>query len=67
FFGLMFNYSIPYRDHVVYLYFPGTFFLLFSVIAPILFRDVIREFKMNLWEMTIVISLMIFSQILFYI
>lgn len=67
FFGLMFNYSIPYRDHVVYLYFPGTFFLLFSVISPILFRNVIREFKMNLWEMTIVVSLIVFSQILFYI
>ncbi len=67
FFGLMWNYSIPYRDHVVYLYFPGTFFLLISVISPILFRNVIREFKMNVSEMVVVVSLMVFSQILFYI
>ena len=67
FFGLMFNYSISYRDHVVYLYFPGTFFLLLSVISPILFRNVIREFKFEYWQMAVVVSLIIFSQILFYI
>ncbi len=67
FFGLMYNNSIPYRDHVVYLYFPGTFFLLFSVIAPFLFRDVIRKFEMNLWQMAVIIGLLIFSQFLFYV
>lgn len=67
FVGLAFNTNISYVDHVVYLYFLGTFFLFASVIAPILLRNVIREFKFNVWEMTIVIGLLIFSQFLFYV
>jgi membrane-bound metal-dependent hydrolase YbcI (DUF457 family) len=67
FVGLAFNTNITYVDHVVYLYFLGTFFLLASVIAPILFRNVIRDFKFNVWEMSIVVGLLIFSQFLFYV
>ncbi len=67
FIGLAFNTNISYESHVIYLYFLGTFFLLASVIAPILFRNVIREFKFNVWEMSIVIGLLIFSQFLFFV
>ena len=67
FVGLAFNTNISYENHVIYLYFLGTFFLFASVISPILFRNVIKEFKFNVWEMTIVIGLLIFSQLLFYV
>ena len=67
FVGLAFNTNISYENHVIYLYFLGTFFLFASVIAPILFRNVIKEFKFNVWEMAIVIGLLIFSQLLFYV
>ncbi|MCE7747944.1 MAG: metal-dependent hydrolase [Candidatus Heimdallarchaeota archaeon] len=66
FVGLAFNTNISYVDHVIYLYYLGTFFLLLSVIAPILFRNVIREFKFNIGEMSIMIGLLIFSQFLLY-
>ena len=65
FVGLAFNSNITYVDHVVYLYYLGTFFLLTSVIAPVLFRNVIREFKFNAWSLVIIVSLLIFSQYLF--
>ena len=67
FFGLMYNYSITYVTHMEMLYIPGIFFLLISVFSPILFREVIREFKMELWEVIMVIALIAFSQILFFI
>ena len=67
FFGLMYNFNISYRNHVVYMYFPGTFFLLISVISPLLFRNVIREFKLEWWEIILIIALICFSQILFYV
>jgi membrane-bound metal-dependent hydrolase YbcI (DUF457 family) len=65
FVGLAFNSNITYVDHVVYLYYLGTFFLLTSVLSPILFRNVIREFKFNAWSLVIIVSLLIFSQYLF--
>lgn len=65
FVGLAFNPNITYIGHVEYLYYLGTFFLLASVIAPILFRNVIREFKFNVWSLVIIVSLLIFSQYLF--
>ncbi len=62
-----FNTGISYEDHVVYLYIPGTFFLLISIISPILFRNVIRDFKFEPWILVIILALLIFSQFLFYV
>ena len=67
FVGLSFRTSVSYEDHVIQLYYLGTFFLMISLIAPILFRDVIREFKFNPWIMIIIIALIVSSQFLFYI
>ena len=60
-----FNNNVSYNDHLVYLYYPGTFFLLISVFSPLLFRDVIRQFKFKPTEIVIVTSLFLFSQFLF--
>lgn len=60
-----FNANISYIDHLVYLYYPGTFFLVFSVFSPLIFRDVIREFQMPKHEIVVILSLFVFSQFLF--
>ena len=67
FVGLAFNPNISYTDHVVYLYYLGTFFLLASVISPILFRNVIRVFRFSTREMMFVVALLVFSQLLFFV
>lgn len=67
FLGLAFRTSVAYEDHVISMYYTGTFFLLFSIISPFLFRNVIREFKFKPWEIALIISLFVFSQFLFFI
>lgn len=67
FVGLSFRASVSYEDHTIQLYYLGTFFLMISLIAPILFRDVIREFKFEPWIMIIIVALVVFSQFLFYV
>ena len=67
FLGLSFRSAISYENHVIQLYYTGTFFLLFSLIAPFLFRNVIREFKFKPWEIAIIVSLFVFSQFLFFV
>ena len=67
FVGLSFRTSVSYEDHTIQLYYLGTFFLMISLIAPILFRDVIREFKFEPWIMIIIVALIVLSQFLFYV
>ncbi len=67
FVGLSFRTSVSYEDHTIQLYYLGTFFLMISLIAPILFRDVIREFKFEPWIMIIILALIVLSQFLFYV
>jgi membrane-bound metal-dependent hydrolase YbcI (DUF457 family) len=74
FVGLAFRNSVSYEDHTIQLYYLGTFFLMISLIAPILFRNVIREFNFDLKKKLVVVPIMIIivvlialSQYLFYV
>lgn len=70
FVGLSFRTAVSYEDHTIQLYYLGTFFLMISLIAPILFRDVIREFECKPWIiliMLVILALLVLSQFLFYV
>ncbi|MHA1867173.1 MAG: metal-dependent hydrolase [Candidatus Heimdallarchaeaceae archaeon] len=56
---------LSYNDFLVYLYYPGTFFLLFSIFSPLIFKEVIKEFKFDNYIIVIIVALFIFSQLLF--
>ncbi|MHA1115302.1 MAG: metal-dependent hydrolase [Candidatus Heimdallarchaeaceae archaeon] len=56
---------LSYNDFLIYLYYPGTFFLLFSIFSPLMFKEVIKEFKFENYTLAIIISMFIFSQLLF--
>ena len=62
-----FNANVGYEQFIVYLYIPGISFLLLSVLSPIFFRDVIREFAFDAKTIVIIVSLFIFSQFLLFI
>ncbi|MCG3223919.1 MAG: metal-dependent hydrolase [Candidatus Heimdallarchaeota archaeon] len=62
-----FNANVGYEQFIVYLYIPGISFLLLSVLSPIFFRDVIREFTFDAKTIVIIVSLFIFSQFLLFI
>jgi len=67
FVGLSFKTTTTYENHVINVYYLGTLFLFFSLISPIFFRDIIREFKFEPWILVIILALLIFSQFLFYV
>ncbi len=60
-----FNRSIAYYDYLVYLYYPGIFFLVTSVFSPLIFRDVIRDFNYKPHVVGSLLFLFVFSQFLF--
>ncbi|MBY9001234.1 MAG: metal-dependent hydrolase [Candidatus Heimdallarchaeota archaeon] len=64
---LAFNPTIGYEKFIVYLYIPGISFLLLSILAPLFFKDVIREFKLDKQTLIIILSLFVFSQFLLFV
>lgn len=62
-----FNPNISYEKFIVYLYIPGISFLLLSILAPLFFKDVIREFRFDTKSMVIILALFVFSQFLLFI
>ncbi|MHA1406957.1 MAG: metal-dependent hydrolase [Candidatus Heimdallarchaeaceae archaeon] len=60
-----FNSTIGYTDYVIYLYYPGTFFLLFSVFSPFIYRKMIVDFAFDKGTIIIIVALLAFSQLLF--
>lgn len=53
-------------EHEVLVYYPGTIFLLISIITPLLFRNVIREFRFDLKDISIILCLFVLAQFLFW-
>ncbi|MCK5140894.1 MAG: hypothetical protein KAQ70_01765, partial [Candidatus Heimdallarchaeota archaeon] len=62
-----FNSNVGYEQFIVYLYIPGISFLLLSVLSPLFFRDVIRDFTFDSKTIVIIVSLFIFSQFLLFV
>ncbi|MHA1552422.1 MAG: metal-dependent hydrolase [Candidatus Heimdallarchaeaceae archaeon] len=62
-----FNTNVGYEQFIVYLYIPGISFLLLSVLSPLFFRDVIRDFTFDSKTIVIIVSLFIFSQFLLFV
>ena len=62
-----FTSPVDYNQFVINLYHPGVFFLLISVFSPILFKEVINDFKFKTRDIVIILSLFVFSQFLFWV
>lgn len=53
-------------EHEVLVYYPGTIFLVISIITPLLFRNVIREFRFDVKDISIILCLFVLAQFLFW-